>query len=340
MNNQEKTMQGLKVLFIGGSGIISAHCTRQAVEAGMDVHLLNRGTNTLRQVPEGVTTLVADSRDKQAVLDAISGHNLDCVVSWVNFTPEQVEQDIEIFTGRTGQYVFISSASAYQTPPTHMPVLESTPLRNPFWEYSRNKIACEDLLMAAYREGEFPITIVRPSHTYDETLIPFDGGWTVVERMRAGRPVIVPGDGTSLWTITHSRDFAKGFTGLLGNTSAIGEAVHITGQETPSWNQIYTMVAAAAGVPDPVLVHVASESIAEADPEWGAGLLGDKAHTMIFDNTKIRSLVPGFTASIPFRQGAREMVDWHDADPTRRTVDSHMDALMDRLAEAYAPRPL
>lgn len=181
---------------------------------------------------------------------------------------------------------------------------------------------------------------MRPSHTYDETLIPLDGGWTVIERMRAGRPVIVPGDGTSLWTITHSRDFAKGFTGLLGHTSAIGEAVHITGHETPSWNQIYLHIAAAAGVPDPKLVHVTSDCIAEADPEWGAGLLGDKSHTMIFDNTKIRSLVPGFTATTPFSQGAREIVAWHDADSTRRVVNPQMDTLMDRLAETYAPRPL
>ncbi len=332
-------MRGLKVLFIGGSGVISAHCTREAVDAGMDVHLLNRGINQ-RQVPEGVTTFVADSRNKQAVLDAIRGHDFDCVVNWVNFVPDHVQQDIEIFTGRTRQYVFISSASAYQTPPTHLPLVESTPLRNPFWEYSRNKIACEDLLTAAYREQGFPVTIVRPSHTYDETLIPFDGGWTVVERMRAGRPVIVPGDGTSLWTITHSRDFARGFTGLLGHPHAIGEAVHITGHETPSWNQIYTHIAEAAGAPDPHLVHVASDSIAEADHEWGAGLLGDKSHTMIFDNTKIRSLVPGFTATTLFSQGAREIIAWHDADPTRRTVDAHIDALMDRLAETYAPRPL
>ncbi|KNC18408.1 NAD-dependent dehydratase [Arthrobacter sp. RIT-PI-e] len=332
-------MQGLKVLFIGGGGTISAHCTRAAIEAGMDVHLLNRGTNSKHQAPEGVTTFTADSRDKQSVLDAIRGHDFDCVVNWVNFVPDHVQQDIDIFAGRTRQYVFISSASAYQTPPTHLPVVESTPLKNPFWEYSRNKIACEDLLTEAYRDHGFPVTIVRPSHTYDETLIPFDGGWTVIERMRAGRPVIVPGDGTSLWTITHSRDFARGFIGLLGHPHAIGEAVHITGHETPSWNQIYTDIAHAAGVPDPVLVHVASDAIAAADPEWGAGLLGDKSHTMIFDNSKIRSLVPGFTATTLFSQGAREIVAWYDADPARRTVDARLDALMDRLADTYAPRP-
>lgn len=339
MNHLENSMPGLKVLFIGGSGIISAHCTRQAVLAGMDVYVLNRGANELREIPDAVTRLIGDSRDRSSILNAIEGLTFDVVVNWVNFVPDQVKQDIEIFTGRTNQYVFISSASAYQTPPARLPVLESTPLRNPFWEYSRNKIACEDLLTAAYREDGFPMTIVRPSHTYDETMIPFDGGWTIVERMRAGRPVIVPGDGTSLWTITHSRDFAKGFTGLLGNTSAIGEAVHITGQEAPSWNQIYTQVAAAAGVPSPVFVHVASKSIAEADSDWGAALLGDKSNTMIFDNTKIRSLVPGFTANILFSQGAREMIAWHDADPARRSVDTHMDTLMDRLAETYSSRP-
>lgn len=333
-------MTALKVLFIGGSGIISAHCTRRAVEAGLDVYVLNRGRNGLREIPEATTRLTGDSRNPLSVREAIGGLAFDVVVNWVNFTPDQVKQDIEIFRGRTGQYIFISSASAYQTPPTRLPVLESTPLRNPFWEYSRNKIACEDQLMDAYRADAFPVTIVRPSHTYDETMIPFDGGWTVVERMRQGKPVIVPGDGTSLWTITHSRDFAAGFTGLLGNASAVGEAVHITGQESPSWNQIYSQVAAAAGVLDPVLVHVASDAIAAADSEWGAALLGDKSNTMVFDNSKIRSLVPGFSAAIPFSQGAREMIAWHDEDPSRRQVDERMNVLMDRLAAAYRPRPL
>ncbi|MFJ5861777.1 NAD-dependent epimerase/dehydratase family protein [Pseudarthrobacter sp. NPDC092439] len=333
-------MTALKVLFIGGSGIISAHCTRRAVEAGMNVYVLNRGTNGLREIPEAATRLRGDSRDPLSVQEAIGGLTFDVVVNWVNFTPDQVKQDIEIFRGRTGQYIFISSASAYQTPPTRLPVLESTPLRNPFWEYSRNKIACEEQLMDAYRADAFPVTIVRPSHTYDETMIPFDGGWTVVERMRQGKPVIVPGDGTSLWTITHSKDFASGFTGLLGNASAVGEAVHITGQESPSWNQIYSQVAAAAGVLEPVLLHVASDAIAAADNEWGAALLGDKSNTMIFDNSKIRSLVPGFSATIPFSQGAREMIAWHDEDPARRQVDERMNVLMDRLADAYRPRPL
>ena len=306
----------------------------------MDVSVLNRGANSLRQLPGTVTTLVADSRDKDAVLAAIGDQQFDAVVSWVNFTADQVQQDIDIFSGRTNQYVFISSASAYQTPPTHMPVLESTPLRNPFWAYSRNKIACEDLLTSAYRGDGFLATIVRPSHTYDETMVPFDGGWTIVDRMRRGRPVIVPGDGTSLWTITHSRDFANGFVGLLGKSAAIGEAFHITGDEAPSWNQIYRQIAAAAGVSNPNLVHVASDAIAAADAEWGAALLGDKSHTMIFDNAKIRSIVPGYAATIPFSEGAREIIAWHDAESDRRQVDDHLNVLMDRLAAAYGPRPL
>jgi nucleoside-diphosphate-sugar epimerase len=334
-------MSNLTVLFIGGSGIISTSCVREAVLQGMDVTVLNRGASALRPLPEGVRRRTADCRDPRAVLDAIGDTAFDAVVNWVNFTPDQVQTDIDLFAGRTGQYVFISSASAYQTPPTHMPVTESTPLKNPYWQYSRDKIACEELLTRAYRDDDFPATVVRPSHTYDETLLPFDGGWTVVERMRAGKPVIVHGDGTSLWTITHARDFAVGFVGLLGKDAAIGEAFHITGDEAPTWNRIYRDVAAAAGVAEPHLVHVPSDAIAAADPDWGAGLIGDKSNTMLFDNTKIKTLVPEFGLSTtPFRLGAREVVAWYDAHPERRTANPETDALMDRLAEAYAPRPI
>jgi nucleoside-diphosphate-sugar epimerase len=234
-----------------------------------------------------------------------------------------------------GQYVFISSASAYQTPPGRLPVRESTPLRNPFWQYSRDKIACEDLLVAAYRERALPVTIVRPSHTYDRTLLPFDGGWTVVDRMRRGAPVVVPGDGTSLWTLTHQADFAHAFVGLLGHPAAIGDSFHITSDEWLPWNEIYETVAAAAGVSELDLVHVPSDAIAAADPDWGAGMLGDKAHSMIFDNTKVKRLVPDYVATIPFAQGAREIVAWYDADPSRQTVDQAMDATMDGLVERY-----
>lgn len=332
-------MSQLKVLFIGGSGIISTSCVREAVRQGIDVTVLNRGTSNLRRLPEDVTRLTADSNNPDSVREAIGDAHYDAVVNWVNFVPEQVRRDIELFSGRTGQYVFISSASAYQTPPTRMPVVESTPLKNPYWQYSRDKIACEALLVEAYRENDFPMTIVRPSHTYDETLLPFEAGWNVIERMRAGRPVVVHGDGTSLWTITHSRDFAVGFVGLLGRDAAIGEPFHITGDEAPSWNQIFEAAAAAAGVEAPKLVHIASETIAAAVPEWGPGLLGDKSHTMLFDNTKLKRLVPEFGRSTtPFARGIREVVAWHDAHPEQRTAHPEADAIQDRLIAAFGPR--
>ncbi|GAB3662123.1 SDR family oxidoreductase [Glycomyces tarimensis] len=334
-------MSKLKVLFIGGSGRISTSCVREAVRQGIEVTVLNRGESKDRELPDGVNRLTGDSNDAASVLAAIGDEHYDSVVNWVNFVPQQVQRDIDVFTGRTGQYVFISSASAYQTPPSRMPVTESTPLKNPYWQYSRDKIACEELLVEAYRDDDFPMTIVRPSHTYDETMLPFDGGWTVIERMRSGKSVVVPGDGTSLWTITHSRDFAVGFTGLLGKEAAIGEPFHITGDEAPTWNQIYRRFAEAAGVPEPTLVHVASDAIAAADPNWGAGLLGDKANTMVFDNTKVKTLVPEFGRSTtPFKEGAREVIAWYDAHPDHKVVNPEVDALMDRLVEAYAPRPL
>jgi nucleoside-diphosphate-sugar epimerase len=212
--------------------------------------------------------------------------------------------------------------------------VESTPLRNPFWQYSRNKIACEDVLVTAYRDEGFPATVVRPSHTYDRTLVPLDGGWTAVERMRQGKPVVVHGDGTSLWTLTHHTDFAKGFVPLLGHPRTVGEAFHITSDDVLTWNQIVLTLGAAAGA-EPHIVHVPSDAIAAADPEWGAGLLGDKAHSMVFDNSKLRSVVPDYCATVPFEQGAREIVQWHDGDPGRRQVNQHIDALMDTLAGRY-----
>lgn len=286
--------------------------------------------------PEEVRAHAADVRDRAAVKRALRGMTFDVVAQFVAFEPAQVHADIEQFNGRTSQYIFISSASAYQTPPLRLPVTESTPLRNPYWEYSRNKIACEDALVAAYRDREFPVTIVRPSHTYNPTMVPFDGGWTVVERMRRGAEVVVPGDGTSLWTITHHTDFARAFVGLFGRPEALGEAFHITSDEALTWNAIYGHIARAAGV-EPNLVHIASRSIAAADPEWGAALLGDKAHSMTFDNTKIKRVVPDFVCRIPFARGAEEIVEWHDANPAARRIDSRMDAMMDALVEQYRP---
>jgi len=329
----------LRVLFIGGTGIISSACAERALRDGHDVHLLNRGESVARPAPAGARALRADVRDPEAVNEALGRMEFDAVVDFVAFTPGHVQQDVDLFAGRAGQYVFISSASAYQRPPSHVPVVESAPLRNPFWEYSRQKIACEDVLVRAYRERGFPMTIVRPSHTYDKTMVPFDGGWTVVDRMRRGLEVVVPGDGTSLWTITHASDFAAGLVGLLGAISALGEAFHITSHEALTWNQIYEQVASAAGV-RARLVHVTSDAIAAADPDLGAAMLGDKSHSMAFDNSKIRNVVPGFAARVPFSQGAREIVAWHDADPARRVIDHRMDALFDALISTYRPRAL
>jgi nucleoside-diphosphate-sugar epimerase len=321
-------------LFIGGSGVISSACSRLAVESGIELYVLNRGSTTTRPLPEQARVLRGDIRDPAAARAALGDLEFDSVVNWVAFTPEQVKADVDLLRGRTGQYVFISSASAYQTPPARLPVLESTPLRNPFWRYSRDKIACEDLLTWLYRSEGFPATIVRPSHTYDQTLIPFDGGWTALARMREGRPVVVHGDGTSLWTLTHHADFARGFVPLLGHPRTLGEAFQITSDDVLTWNQIAQTLAAAAGA-DADIVHVPSDAIAAADPEWGAGLLGDKAHSMIFDNAKLRAVVPGYRAVIPFEQGAREIVAWYDADPARQRVDERIDAVMDKLAAAY-----
>ena len=330
-------MSALKVLFIGGSGTISSACSALAVERGIDLYLLNRGSTTARAVPAGATVLRGDIRDPASAQQALGDLTFDAVVNWVAFTPEHVLADFDLFRERTAQYEFISSASAYQTPPERMPVVESTPLRNPFWQYSRDKIACEELLITAYRDAACPATIVRPSHTYDQTSVPFDGGWTAVARMRQGKPVVVHGDGTSLWTLTHHLDFAKGFVPLLGHPRTIGEAFHITSDDVLSWNQIARSLATAAGV-EAQLVHVTSDAIAAAEPEWGAGLLGDKAHSMIFDNAKLRSVVPDYRASIPFEQGAREIVAWHDADVSRQQVDARLDAVMDTLVERYELR--
>jgi nucleoside-diphosphate-sugar epimerase len=326
----------MKVLFIGGTGVISSACSRLAVEQGMDLTLFNRG-KSLRPVPEGARVLHGNIRDAHEARKLLEGQHFDAVVEWVAYTPEQVEQDIELFRGRTGQYIFISSASAYQKPLARLPISESTPLDNPYWDYSRNKIACEERLVRAYREEHFPITIVRPSHTYDQTMLPLHGGYTMLARMREGKRVIVPGDGTSLWVLTHHDDFAKGFNGLLGNPHALGEAVQITSDELLTWNQIYIILGRAVGVSEPekLLVHRPSDLIAAIDPEWGAGLLGDKAHSVIFDNSKIKRLVPGYYATIPFVHGAAEMVAWYDADPARRVVDEGFNQLLERILKVW-----
>ncbi len=323
----------MKVLFIGGTGIISSACSQLALAKGIDLYLLNRG-QSMRPTPEGAKVLHADIRDPDSARSALGSLQFDAVVDWIAFTTGHIETDLDLFRGRTGQYIFISSASAYQTPPAALPVTESSVLDNPYWLYSRNKIACEERLVRAYREEKYPITIVRPSHTYDCTLLPMDGGYTVVNRMLQGKPVIVHGDGTSLWTLTHHADFAKGFVGLLGNPHAIGDAIQITSDEWLSWNQIFEIIAHAAGT-QAHIVHVPSDLIAAYNPDWGDGLLGDKSHSMIFDNSKIKRLVPGFAATIPFARGAEEIMAWYNADPARRKVDAAFESLYERILAAY-----
>lgn len=323
----------MKVLFIGGTGIISSGCSIRALEKGIDLTLLNRG-QSLRAAAPGAHILQADFRDRSAVKQALDGHQFDVVVDWVAYTPDQVQADIDLFAGKVGQYIFISSASAYQTPPVNLPIRESTPLDNPVWDYSRNKIACEELLIKTYRESHFPFTIVRPSHTYERSYIPLPGGYTVIDRMLNGKPVIVHGDGTSIWTLTHNMDFAKGLVGLLGNSNAVGEIFHITSDEWLTWNQIYRLLGQAAGV-EPELVHVPSELLAAYDREIGDSLLGDKAHSAIFDNSKIKQVVPEFQATIPFSQGAREIIEWHLADPSRQKISPEYNALCERILENY-----
>ena len=331
----------MRVLFIGGSGNISTACGRLALAADMELYILTRG-NVQKTELEGATFLTADIHNPLMVKKALEGRTFDVVVNFIAFTPADVERDIQLFSGLCGQYIFISSASAYQKPLSHHIITESTPLANPYWDYSRDKIACEDLLMKAYREKGFPITIVRPSHTY-ETVIPAAiGSWedfTLIDRMRKGKEIIIHGDGTSLWTMTHSKDFAKGFLGLLGNMQAIGHSFHITSDEVLTWNQIYEAMAEAAGV-GLKAVHISSDFICRiADgmgQEWMRGnLLGDKANSAIFDNGKIKRFVPDYVATIPFREGIKETVAWFDAHPRKIRIDEGNKQLMDAILAAY-----
>lgn len=327
-------MTSKRVLYIGGTGTISAASVRRSLTLGHEVTVLNRGS-ARRPLPEGVRELTADVRDAASVRSAIGDAEFDVVAEFLAFVPSHVQADLDLFAGRCGQYVFISSASAYQKPPQRLPITESTPLRNPFWQYSRDKIACEDLLVSAYREHGIPITIVRPSHTYDERMIPTMGHWTDIARMRQGKPVVIHGDGTSLWTLTHSDDFAVAFTGLLGDPAAIGEAFTITGTHSPTWDQIYTWLADAAGVSDPDFVHVTSDAIAAIAPDLGPGLLGDKSHSSVFDVSKVTGLVPQFRTTITFDEGARRILAHYDAHPREQKADAQLDGLFDRMV-AYA----
>jgi len=328
----------MRVLFIGGTGVISTACTQLAVDRGIELTLLNRGRRSSVSV-QSVKTLTVDIEDTAEATRALAGLTFDAVVDWIAFDPAQIERDIALFRGRTRQYIFISSASAYQKPPTHYLITESTPLANPYWDYSQRKIACEDRLLRAYRDEAFPITIVRPSLTYGDTQIALPvNSWaksyTAIDRMRRGRKIIVPGDGTSLWVITHNSDFAKGLIGLLGREQAVGHAFHITSDEVLSWDQIYRVTAEAAGA-EPQLVHMPSDLLASCIPETRGGLLGDKSVSVVFDNTKIKRFVPDYRATVPYTEGIRRTLAWFDADPARRQVDDQANARWDILIEAY-----
>ncbi len=327
----------MKALFIGGTGIISTACTALAVERGIDLTLVTRGRHAAN-IPHGVKALTLDIDDPSAA-SALAGASFDAVVDWTAYVPAHIERDLRLFRGRTGQYIFISSASAYQKPPTHYLITESTPLANPYWQYSRDKIACEERLMQAYREEGFPITIVRPSLTYGDTQVTlavnsWTRSYTVVDRMRRGKKVIVPGDGSSLWVITHNSDLAKGLVGLLAHPQAIGHAFHITSDEVMTWDQYYRIVAEAAGA-ELQPVHIASDFIAACLPDALGSLIGDKAVSTVFDNTKIKRFVPAYCATVPFAQGIRRTLAWFDADPARKLIDAEADAAWDKLIDAY-----
>jgi nucleoside-diphosphate-sugar epimerase len=330
----------MKVLFVGGTGFISTSVTRLAVGHGIELYHLNRGRHAA--APAGIRHLLADVSNAEEARRALGNEKFDVVVDWVAYAPPDVERDLALFRGRARQYIFISSASVYQKPPTDYVITEATPLVNPHWEYSRNKIACEERLMQEHREHGFPVTIVRPSLTYDMQLPIAIGGWgcyTLVDRLKRGRPIIVHGDGSSLWVNTHAEDFARGFLGLVGNSQAIGHAFHITTDEVLTWNQIYQELADAVGA-GPKMVHIASETIVRAMPSYKGSLLGDKTWSTVFDNSKIKRFVPGFAAQIPFREGIRRTVAWLEADPRRQRIDEQVNREMDHILEVCAPGSL
>ena len=329
----------MKALFIGGTGTISMAITRQlAANPDWELYLLNRGTRA-QELPEGVKTITADINNEAQVAEAIKDINFDCVCDFIAFVPGQLERDYRLFAGKTKQFMFISSASAYQKPLSDYKITESTPLANPYWEYSRNKIACEEYLMKQYREAGFPITIIRPSHTYDERNVPVGahgdkGSWQVLKRMMEGKPVLIQGDGTSLWTITHNSDFAKAFIGLMGNIHAIGEAYHITTDESVTWNQIYTIIADELGVALKPY-YVPSDFLDEVGKyDYRGGLIGDKSNTVVFDNSKVKRAVPGFTCTVRADQGLRKTVRHMLANPELQQDDPEFDAWCDKVIAA------
>ena len=326
----------MKALIIGGTGTISSAVVCRLLEKKWEVCVLNRGTKPL---PEGAVSIVADMNDEQLVAEKIKDMTFDVVCEFIGFVPAHVERDYRLFAGKTNQYIYISSASAYHKPARNYRITEGTSLANPYWQYSRDKIACEEFLMKMYRENGFPVTIVRPSHTYNEQKIPLgvhgkNGFWQVIRRMQAEKPVIIQGDGTSLWTLTFSTDFAVGFAGLMANPHAIGEAFHITGDETLSWNQIYETIAQALGVRlHPY--HVASEFLHSVGPDYDyeGSLTGDKSVSVVFDNSKLKSAVPEFHPVICFAEGVRIALDYILAHPECQKEDPEFDRWCDKVID-------
>jgi len=325
----------MKALLIGGTGIISMAITELLVKQNWEVYLLNRGTRT-NELPQEVHVIQADISDEADVAAKISDMQFDCVAEFIGFVPSQLERDVRLFAGKTRQYLYISSASAYHKPLSDYVISEGTALANPYWEYSRNKIACEEYLMKEYRENGFPVTIIRPSHTYDKRSVPLgvhgnNGSWQVIRRMLDGKPVIIHGDGTSLWTMTHNSDFAKGFVGLMGNPHAIGEAFQITSDETLTWNQIYQAIADALGVKLNAY-HVSSEFLAAvSDYDLTGSLTGDKANSVVFDNTKLKRAVPDFKSTVHFENGIRQTIEYVLSHPEFQKEDPEFDAWCDRV---------
>ncbi|HEX5302832.1 MAG TPA: NAD-dependent epimerase/dehydratase family protein [Streptosporangiaceae bacterium] len=319
----------LRVLFLGGAGMIGSATAAEVVAAGHELTVVTRN-EPRRPVPAEAKRLRADVYDHAALAGVVGGQEYDAVVNWVGYSPGQLAGHGELFAG-TGQYVFVSTCSVFARPVPQLPVTESTPRRQPVFGYARDKIACEEYLAAAYRDAGFPLTVVRPFHTYDETVVPVLAGWTAVDRMRRGKPVVVHGDGTSLWTLMHAADFARAFVPLLGNAHAIGESVNVTSGDILTWDQIHLTLAAAAGVAHPVLAHRASETIGAEWPAWAEVLEHDFRHSMLFEVAKLGRLVPDFRPRTTFSAGARAIIQYHDGDPGRRRVDPHLDAAFDRL---------
>ena len=328
----------MKVLMIGGTGTISMAITRLLCQSGWEVYLLNRGSRRA-EAPADIHWIQADMNEEAAVQQAIEGLQFDCVCQFIGFEPWQVERDIRLFSGKTKQYLYTSSASAYHKPGADYRITEGTTLANPYWQYSRNKIACEEVLMKAYREQQFPVTIIRPSHTYDNRSVPLGvhgdkGSFQVLKRMLEGKPVIIHGDGTSLWTMTHNTDFAKGYVGLMGNPHAIGEAFQITNDETLTWNQIYSTIARCLGV-ELKPYYVSSYFLAATGKyDMLGSLIGDKANSVVFDNRKLKAAVPDFRPTVRFEQGAAEAIANVMAHPELQQEDPAFDAWCDQVIAA------